>query len=142
MKLAMERHHAGKMWLIPVIARAVNWKDTPFSGLQELPKHKKPIMSCPNYDEALKEVADGIREVIDTRVSSLSSHYERSNKNFTPATDLSGRLPTYDTLASEMRMPQGPSRFREEVSQSFKPTFTKTIEIFKLINTIAGDDDQ
>src|SRR2546421_3054399 len=34
MKLAMERHHAGEICVIPVIVRAVDWKDTPFSGLQ------------------------------------------------------------------------------------------------------------
>jgi hypothetical protein len=100
-------------------------------------------MSCPNYDEAIKEVADGIREVIYTRISAFSVQQESENKNLTLAKSLSGRLPNYDTLVSEIRIsPQNIPRFSEEVGQSFKPVFTKTIKILKLIDSIGPDDDQ
>jgi hypothetical protein len=99
-------------------------------------------MSYPNYDEAIKEVADGIREVIYMWIRAFSTQQESENKNLIQPTNVSGRLPNYDTLASEIRRaPQDIPRFREEVSQSFKPMSTKIIEIFKLIDTIGPDDD-
>jgi internalin A len=43
MKTALERHAAGKAVVIPVILRPVDWKATPFRGLQALPRNGKPV---------------------------------------------------------------------------------------------------
>jgi tetratricopeptide (TPR) repeat protein len=64
-KRAMERHEAKEARVIPVILRPVDWKGAPFSKLQALPKDAKPVISWANRDEALLEVARGIRAAIE-----------------------------------------------------------------------------
>ena len=62
---AMERHEAGEARVIPVILRAVEWKDAQFGRLQALPTDARPISSWPNLDEAFANVARGIRVAIE-----------------------------------------------------------------------------
>jgi tetratricopeptide (TPR) repeat protein len=67
MKRALERHNAKVARVVPVILRPVDWKNTPFSELQVLPKSGKPITSWPGRygrDKAFLEVALGIRDVV------------------------------------------------------------------------------
>src|SRR6266567_4739155 len=63
MKRAMERHERGEARVIPVILRPVYWQGAPFGKLQALPTDAKPITSWANKDEALFDVAEGIRLV-------------------------------------------------------------------------------
>jgi len=65
MKRALERHAAGEAQVIPVILRHVDWKDAPFSALNCLPSHGKPVRAWRDVDEALANVARGIREVVE-----------------------------------------------------------------------------
>jgi TIR domain len=65
MKRAMERHRAGEARVIPVILRPVDWSGTPFGKLQALPKDGRPITSWSNRDEALKDVAVGVRKTLE-----------------------------------------------------------------------------
>ncbi len=65
MKTALERHAAGKALVIPVILRPVDWKATPFRGLQALPRNGKPVTTFENLDIAFEQVAAGIREAIE-----------------------------------------------------------------------------
>ncbi|MEH2252023.1 GUN4 domain-containing protein [Nostoc sp.] len=62
-KKAIERHHAGKACVIPVILRSVDWSGAPFAKLQALPKNAEPVVSryWHNQDEAFTDVARGIR---------------------------------------------------------------------------------
>ncbi|ACK66489.1 protein of unknown function DUF323 [Rippkaea orientalis PCC 8801] len=60
-KVAMERHNAGEVVVIPVILRPVNWKNAPFGKLQFLPKDAAPITSWKNQDEAFLNVSQGIQ---------------------------------------------------------------------------------
>jgi hypothetical protein len=60
---AMARHEAGEARVIPVILRAVDWHSAPFGKLQALPKDGHPVTSWANHDEALLDVARGIRVV-------------------------------------------------------------------------------
>ncbi|WP_228052861.1 TIR domain-containing protein [Nodosilinea sp. LEGE 07298] len=62
---AMERHKAGEARVIPIILRPVDWNGLSFSKLQALPTDGKPITSWPNQDEALLNVAKGIRSVVE-----------------------------------------------------------------------------
>ncbi len=61
---AMKRHEAGEARVIPVILRPVDWKGTPFSKLQALPKNAKPVTKWSDRDEAFLNVAEGIRAAI------------------------------------------------------------------------------
>jgi len=65
MQRALERHHAGQTYIIPILLRPVDWQGTPFVDLQWLPKSVKPVTTWPNLDEAFLDVAKGIHKVID-----------------------------------------------------------------------------
>src|SRR5262249_28469107 len=67
---AIERHKQGTARVVPVIIRPTAWENMPFSRLQSLPKDAKPIAMRPDKDEAWKDVAEGIRKVIDELLAS------------------------------------------------------------------------
>ena len=64
MQRALERHWAGEARVIPVILRSVDWQKAPFADLQCLPRNTKPVVSWTDQDEALLDVANGIREAV------------------------------------------------------------------------------
>ncbi|MGB7924220.1 MAG: tetratricopeptide repeat protein, partial [Pyrinomonadaceae bacterium] len=64
MKRALERHGTEEARVIPIILRPVDWESSPFGKLQALPKGGKPVTKWRNRDEALTNVAQGIRKVI------------------------------------------------------------------------------
>jgi hypothetical protein len=66
MRRAMERHTEGTARVIPIIMKPSDWKDTPFSKLNALPKDGKPITKWDNQDEALLNVVQGIRQAVDS----------------------------------------------------------------------------
>jgi hypothetical protein len=49
-----------------VILRASDWQSAPFGKLNALPKKGTPVASSPNVDEALTDVARGIKRVAET----------------------------------------------------------------------------
>jgi tetratricopeptide (TPR) repeat protein len=65
MMRAMERHNSGEAVVIPVILRDVDWSGAPFGKLQGLPKDAKPVTLWANRDKAFKNVAVGIRKVVE-----------------------------------------------------------------------------
>ncbi len=64
MTRALERHAAGQARVIPIIVRPVDWTTAPFARLQALPTNGKAITSWKNRDEALADVATGLRKAI------------------------------------------------------------------------------
>ena len=75
MKRALERHEAKQALVIPIVVRPVDWTTAPFARLQALPTNGKAITSWKNRDEALTDVAAGLRKAIEeapTRQHSLS----------------------------------------------------------------------
>src|SRR5690348_9979659 len=52
MERALERHKAGTCRVIPILLRPTYWKGAPFSTLQLLPTHAKPITRWQDRDEA------------------------------------------------------------------------------------------
>ncbi len=66
-KRAMERHYAGEARVIPIILRHCDWHHAPFGKLQALPTDGKPVDSRNwyNKDEALHNVAQGIRKAVE-----------------------------------------------------------------------------
>jgi len=64
LQIALERHKRHDAVVIPVIVRPVDWSGALFAHLQALPKDARPVTSWSNRDEALADVARGIRAVI------------------------------------------------------------------------------
>jgi hypothetical protein len=60
---ALERHQSNEARVIPVILRTCMWQQTPFANLQALPKDARAVSLWPDRDEALLNVAEGIRQV-------------------------------------------------------------------------------
>src|SRR5205085_7291723 len=69
MQRALERHHAKQAHVIPIILRPTDLTNTPFAGLQFFPTNGKAIATWQNRDEALLNVAQGIRKTIDDLLS-------------------------------------------------------------------------
>ena len=65
MKRALARHEAKEARVIPVILRDVDWQPAPFGKLQALPKEGKPVKLWEDKDSAWKDVAIGIRTVVE-----------------------------------------------------------------------------
>lgn len=64
MRLAIEKHEAGKAVIIPIILRPVDWGGAPFAKLQALPRNAQPITTWADRNEAFVNVALGIRRAI------------------------------------------------------------------------------
>ncbi len=61
---AMERHAADEARVVPIILRPVDWMGAPFERLQALPTDARPVTLWRNWDEALLNVAQGIRKAV------------------------------------------------------------------------------
>lgn len=48
---------------IPILLRPVDWQGAPDRQLDVLPKNHQPVTTRPNPDQALQEIAEGIRTV-------------------------------------------------------------------------------
>lgn len=75
MKRALERHNNGEARVIPVILRPFEMKDAPFSGLTMLPTNNRPVTSWPNRDEAFADVAQGIKEIVESFLSKTKEQW-------------------------------------------------------------------
>lgn len=64
-KDAVERYDAKTAEVIPILLRPVDWEGAVFSKLRVLPENKQPITSWANREEALLNVAKGIRKAIE-----------------------------------------------------------------------------
>ena len=64
MEKALKLHQTGQAQVIPIILRPVDWQDAPFAKLQVLPTGAQPITRWENQDDALEDVAKGIRKVV------------------------------------------------------------------------------
>ncbi len=51
--------------IIPVILRKCDWHNEKFAQLQALPRDARPVVSWPNQDDALYDVAVGIKKVVE-----------------------------------------------------------------------------
>ena len=60
---ALKRDKAGTAKVVPVILRPCLWQELPFGKLQALPNEGRPVTSWSITDEALMEIAKGVREV-------------------------------------------------------------------------------
>jgi hypothetical protein len=107
MQRALERHRPGEAHVIPVILRPIDWQNAPFATLQCLPRDGKPIVSWTNQDEALLDVAHGIRKVIEA----LHAPFFSSplfpgvwNVPYPQNSFFTGRLEVLETLATSLKV--------------------------------------
>jgi hypothetical protein len=66
MERAIARHDEGHARVIPIILRPCDWKDSPFSKLQALPKDAKPVTQWGDRDSAFLDVVQGVRRAVDS----------------------------------------------------------------------------
>ena len=73
MRRAIERANHDKATVIGVMLRPVDgWESSPFGKFQVLPQNGRPITRWSNADEAYRDVAVGIRRLLEERVRSDS----------------------------------------------------------------------
>jgi hypothetical protein len=65
MRAAVRRHSKGKARVIPIILRPVDWLRTPIGKLLALPKDGRPVTSWRRRDDALLDVAKGVRHAAE-----------------------------------------------------------------------------
>jgi hypothetical protein len=64
LKRAIDRHEAGQARVVPIIVRDCEWHSSVFAKLKALPRDGEAVTSWKNRDEAYKNIAMGIREVV------------------------------------------------------------------------------
>jgi hypothetical protein len=74
MQQALRRHEQGTARVVPVIIRPSSWQGTPLRKLQVLPKGAKPVSSWENVDEALLDISEGIRRIIEPMAANSSAN--------------------------------------------------------------------
>jgi TIR domain len=62
---ALELHEQEKVAVIPIILRNCLWSSMPFAKLQALPKDGRAVNAWPDRDEALANVAEGVRQAAE-----------------------------------------------------------------------------
>lgn len=65
MQRALERQRQNKARVIPILLRPLDLSGEPIAKLQSLPKNGKPVERWDSINEAMKEVALGVREAVE-----------------------------------------------------------------------------
>jgi hypothetical protein len=65
MQAALRRHAKGQARVIPIILRPVDWLRTPIGKLLALPRDGRPVTTWHRRDEALLDVAKGVRRAVE-----------------------------------------------------------------------------
>jgi len=62
---ALKRHDTEETRVIPIVVRPTpHWEEQPFGKLQMLPRNTEPITAWPNRDQAYKEIAEEVGNII------------------------------------------------------------------------------
>ncbi|HEY9625692.1 MAG TPA: GUN4 domain-containing protein [Coleofasciculaceae cyanobacterium] len=142
LKRAIARHDEGTARVIPIILSSCDWNHphVPFSKLNVLPTHAKPIKSWADPDDAFTIVAQKIRETVDQLIAKKQAEQEaaevKSDRgiDYKPLRDLlkAGKWKEADQEAAE-RMCEVMGRqeegwLREEDIEQFPCTDLRTID--------------
>lgn len=65
MQAALRRQAKGAAKVIPIILRPVDWLPTPIGKLVALPRDGRPVTTWQRRDEALLDVANGVRRAVE-----------------------------------------------------------------------------
>ena len=78
LKSALERHNQGLSRVVPILLRHTDWETSDIAKLQSFPTDAEPITTWSNEDKAFKNVAQGIRRIVEElqRVKSPGSQGE------------------------------------------------------------------
>lgn len=76
MERALKLRETSATMVLPVIVRPCDWKSSAISDLLVLPTDGIPITTWGNRDEALVNVVDGVRKLIESQVSRISVRSE------------------------------------------------------------------
>lgn len=104
--VAMKRQERGEASVVPVMLRAVDITDAPFSALQGLPTDLRPVTSWPNRDEAWTDVAKGIRRTVEQ----IRSKWTQVPPSM-PATMPPAAVPENGPSFSRRTLPEDMARF-------------------------------
>ncbi len=66
MEMALERHKAGSLVIVPVIVEPCDWQSSPLGQLKAVPKDGRAVSLWPNENEALLNVVTEIRSIVTT----------------------------------------------------------------------------
>lgn len=82
MTIALRRYEAEEACVIPIILRKVDyWEEAPFGKIQALPKDAVPVTSWSNLDEALSDVARGIRKAVEELIEALKQKEDKIDQH-------------------------------------------------------------
>lgn len=65
LKKGLELHRLGRCLVVPIILRPVIWSQTPFAGLQALPKDGKAVSEWRSADAAYVNITEGISVALE-----------------------------------------------------------------------------
>ena len=63
-KSALKRHKQGLQRVVPILLRPTDWESSDMAELQAFPTDAEPITTWSNEDKAFKNVAQGIRKIV------------------------------------------------------------------------------
>ena len=69
MRTALKRHANGRVRVIPIILRPVDWLRTPVGDLLALPRDGKAVTTWSRRDEAFLDIAKGVRRAVEDILS-------------------------------------------------------------------------
>ena len=105
LKYIMRMHRIRNLRVVPVIVSACDWKDTPFGNLLAVPTDGKPIRNWKIVDDALLDVVEQLKSVIEELKQSTP---DGSN---TPHDPIQLRPPVFETSAT----PPNSSRLKRPI---------------------------
>ena len=73
MTRAIERHEKREAVVVPIIVRDCEWQSAKFGQLQAFPKNGKAVKLWPDRDSAWKDIAQGIRRLVQERRERLEA---------------------------------------------------------------------
>lgn len=71
-RLLIRKHDDHQALVFPVLFRSASWEHQPFGLLAPLPSDGVPVMAWPRFDEAIKNITDGLRIAISEFRGNLS----------------------------------------------------------------------
>ncbi|MBT2337145.1 toll/interleukin-1 receptor domain-containing protein [Variovorax paradoxus] len=124
MMRAMERHEAGEARVIPVILRHCEWHSAPFGKLMAAPRDGKPVVSWPDRDEALADVAKQVRRAVEAVAAPAAS--QQPPRAPRTASSASASAPT-DASSSSSALPRSSNlRVKQEFSEKDRDDYLRS----------------